>query len=134
MKEIGNGFKKIFRNDKDFLVLMIVLFLFGMALSIHSFLNLKVVNSSMYIGYSDIGEFSGGEFLSLWNSGGYRTGGWADILFFAVFGMILAVFHNFFAVQVYNRKGKGFAQIFVIISIMVAMIAFIFLLRLLGKI
>mgnify|MGYP006974695842 CR=1 FL=1 len=65
MKEIGNGFRKIFKEDKLLLVLMFGLFVFGIFLAVHTLLNFKIGGTTMYIGYSDIGEFSGGEFVLL---------------------------------------------------------------------
>ncbi len=88
----------------------------------------------MYIGYSDIGEFVGDDPLSLWNSGGYRTGGWSEMIVFPILGVVLGVFHNLFAIQAFERRGKGFALTMVMISMMVAAGAFILLLRLLGEI
>ena len=70
MKDIGVGFRKIFKEDKGLLVLMAALFLGGVLLSIHMLLHFKAGGTTMYIGYSDIWDFSGGEFFSLWNSGG----------------------------------------------------------------
>ena len=88
----------------------------------------------MYIGYSDIGEFTGGDPLSLWSSGGYRTGGWAEMAVFPILGVILGVLHNLFAVQAFKRRGKGFAMAVVMISMMIAVGAFVLLMRLLGEI
>lgn len=88
----------------------------------------------MYIGYSDIGEFSGGDWLSLWSSGGYRTGGWMEMAVFPIMGVVLGVLHNLFAIQVYNRRGRGYAVAMVFLSMMVAAGAFVLLMRLLGEI
>ena len=134
MKEIGNGFRKIFKEDKLLLVLMFGLFVFGVFLAVHTLLNFKIGGTTMYIGYSDIGEFSGGEFLSLWNSGGYRTGGWMEMIIFPILGVTVGVFHNFFAVQIYNRRGRGYAETFILLSFLILLGAFILLLRLLGDI
>ncbi|MBQ7802283.1 hypothetical protein IJ380_00200 [Candidatus Saccharibacteria bacterium] len=134
MKEIGQGFKKIFREEKGLLVGMLMLFLLGLILALHTFFHFKPGGTTMYIGYSDIGKFSGGDWLSLWNSGGYRTGGWTDMAIFPILGGVLGLLHNFFAVQVFQRRGKGFAQIFIILSIFIGVGAFVLLLRLLGEI
>ncbi|MBQ3430621.1 hypothetical protein IJG20_00770 [Candidatus Saccharibacteria bacterium] len=134
MREIGNGFRKIFRKDKKILILMFVLFIASGVLALHALFHFKVGGTTMYIGYSDIGEFSGGEFSSLWNSGGYRTGGWMDVAIFPILALILGVFHNLLAVQIYNRRGKGYAEAFLILSLIVVVGAFLFLLRLLGEI
>ncbi|MBQ3294073.1 hypothetical protein IJG96_03020 [Candidatus Saccharibacteria bacterium] len=134
MKEIRAGVKKIFREDKGVLVAMLVLFGFGLLLVLHTLIHFKAGGTTMYIGYSDIGEFAGGDPLSLWNSGGYRTGGWAEMAVFPILGLILGVLHNLFAIQAYERRGKGFAVTMILLSILVAAGAFVLLLRLLGEI
>ena len=134
MKDIRAGFKKIFREDKGLLVAMLVLFGLGVLLVLHTLINFKAGGTTMYIGYSDIGGFTGGDPLSLWNSGGYRTGGWAEMAVFPILGLVLGVLHNLFAIQVYERRGRGFAITMVLLSILVAVGAFVLLLRLLGEI
>ncbi|MBQ1528492.1 hypothetical protein IIZ77_02495 [Candidatus Saccharibacteria bacterium] len=134
MKDIRAGFKKIFREDKGLLVAMLVLFGLGVLLVLHTLIHFKAGGTTMYIGYSDIGGFTGGDPLSLWNSGGYRTGGWAEMAVFPILGLVLGVLHNLFAIQVYERRGRGFAITMVLLSILVAVGAFVLLLRLLGEI
>ena len=134
MKDIGAGFRKIFREEKGVLAMMVLLFAMGVVLVIHTILHFKAGGTTMYIGYSDIGGFSGGDPLSLWNSGGYRTGGWAEMAVFPILGIILGVLHNLFAIQVYNRRGKGYAVLVVLVSMVIAAGAFVLLLRLLGEI
>ena len=134
MKEIGNGFKKIFREGKGTLVGMVLLLIVGLTLVFHTLLNFKAGGTTMYIGYSDIGKFAGGEWLSLWNSGGYRTGCWAEMAVFPILGGILGILHNFFAIQIYQRRGKGYAQVLIFVSILIGIGAFVLLLRLLGEI
>ncbi|MBQ6130317.1 hypothetical protein IJI72_01325 [Candidatus Saccharibacteria bacterium] len=132
MKEIGLGFKKIFREEKGLLLLMGLLFVLGVALAIHTLIKFKVGTTMFYVGYADIGGFSGGDFLSLWNSGGYRTGDYWAVLVFPIMGLILAVLHNMLAIQIFNRRGKGFAQLFLLMSLLVGGVAFGVLLRLAG--
>ena len=134
MKDIGAGLKKIFREEKGLLAMMLVLFVMGVVLVLHTLLHFKAGGTTMYIGYLDVGEFTGGDPLSLWSSGGYRTGGWAEMAVFPILGVILGVLHNLFAVQAFRRRGKGFAMAVVIISIVIAVGAFVLLLRLLGEI
>lgn len=134
MKEVGLGFRKIFREEKGVLLLMVLLFIVGNILAIHALLKFKTGATTLYVGYADIGSFSGGEFLSLWNSGGYKTGDFSAVLVFPIFGGILAILHNLLAIQIFNRRGKGFAQLFLIISILVGIVAFGVLLRLVGTI
>ena len=134
MKDIGAGFKKIFKDEKGIMVLMFLLFVMGMELILHTLLHFKAGGTTMYIGYSDIGGFTGGDPLSLWSSGGYRTGGWTEMAVFPILGVVLGVLHNLFAVQAYNRRGKGYAILVVMVSMMVAVGAFVLLMRLLGEI
>ncbi|MBQ3294457.1 hypothetical protein IJG98_01875 [Candidatus Saccharibacteria bacterium] len=134
MKDIGAGLKKIFREEKGLLAMMLVLFVMGVVLILHTLFHFKAGGTTMYIGYSDIGEFTGGDPLSLWSSGGYRTGGWAEMAVFPILGVILGVLHNLFAVQAFKRRGKGFAMAVVMISMMIAVGAFVLLMRLLGEI
>ncbi|MBR2587503.1 hypothetical protein IKE71_04010 [Candidatus Saccharibacteria bacterium] len=134
MKDIRAGVKKIFREDKAFIAMMVGLFLMGGLLVFHTLIHFKAGGTTMYIGYSDIGEFSGGDWLSLWSSGGYRTGGWMEMAVFPIMGVVLGVLHNLFAIQVYNRRGRGYAVAMVFLSMMVAAGAFVLLMRLLGEI
>ncbi len=134
MKDIRAGVKKIFKDDKGLLVGMLVLVGMGMLLTLHTLIHFKAGGTTMYIGYSDIGEFTGGDPMSLWGSGGYRTGGWTEMAVFPILGVVLGVLHNLFAIQAYERRGKGFAVAVVIISILVAAGAFVLLMRLLGEI
>lgn len=134
MKNIGAGLRKIFRQDKIVLVLMLLLFAFGVLLIVHTFVRFKAGGTTMYIGYSDIGSFSNGEWLSLWSSGGYRTGGWSDMIIFPILGVCLGLFHNLFAIQVYKRRGRGYAIMVIILSMLIAVGAFVLLMRLLGEI
>ena len=134
MKDIGAGLKKIFQKDKGVILMMLVLLAMGLLLILHTLFHFKAGGTTMYIGYSDIGDFTSGEFLSLWNSGGYRTGGWSEMIIFPVLGAVLGILHNLFAVQIYNRRGKGFAVIVLLLSILIATGAFLLLMRLLGEI
>ena len=134
MKDIGAGLRKIFQKDKGVILMMLILLIMGLLLVLHTLFHFKAGGTTMYIGYSDIGGFTSGEFLSLWNSGGYRTGGWSEMIIFPILGVVLGILHNLFAVQVYNRRGKGFAIIVLLLSIMIATGAFLLLMRLLGEI
>ena len=134
MRDIGAGLKKIFQKDRGMVLLMLLLLALGLLLVLHTLLHFKAGATTMYIGYSDIGEFTGGDYLSLWSSGGYRTGGWSGMIVFPILGVILGVFHNLLAVQVYNRRGKGLAVTLILLSIIVAVGAFVLLMRLLGEI
>lgn len=134
MKEIGAGIRKIFREERGLLAMMVVLFVMGVVLILHTLFHFKAGGTTMYIGYSDIGEFTGGDPLSLWSSGGYRTGGWAEMAVFPILGVVLGVLHNLFAVQAFRRQGKGFAVAIVVMSMVIAVGAFVLLMRLIGEI
>ncbi len=134
MKNIGAGLRKIFKEDKIVLVLMLVLLIFGILLIVHTFARFNAGGTTKYIGYSDIGSFANGEWLSLWSSGGYRTGGWEEMAIFPILGICLVVLHNLFAIQVYKRRGRGYAIAVIIFSLLIAAGAFVLLMRLLGEI
>ena len=133
MREIGRGIKRIAKEERGLLAQLIVLFLMGGELILHTLLHFKS-GTSIYIGYSDIGKFSGGELSSLWNSGGYRTGGWLDMAVFLVMGVVLGVMHNLMAIRIMNRREKGYAQTFIVMSMIIWAISFLVLMRLLGEI
>ena len=133
MKEIGNGVKKIFREDRKLLAGMCLMLILGIILILYTLIHFKTSGTTRYVGYSDIGEFSGGDWLSLWNSGGYRIGGWAEMSVFPILGLTIGVLHNLFAARLYMRRGNGFVYILIILSISVELIALVLLIRLLGN-
>lgn len=134
MKDVGAGLKKIFTEERGLFVMMLVLLVMGAELILHTLLHFKTGGTTMYLEYSDIGEFTNGDPLSLWSSGGYRTGGWGEMIVFPILGVILGILHNLFAIQAFRRQGKGFAMAVVIISMVIAVGAFVLLMRLIGEI
>ncbi|MBQ6147878.1 hypothetical protein IJH66_03260 [Candidatus Saccharibacteria bacterium] len=133
MKNLGESFKKIYQEDRGFLGLLVLLFLLALALFIFAFVKALGVGSMAYVGYSDIGKFAGGEISSLWSSGGYRSGGMIDLMAFAVAAVVFGLLHSLISVQIYERRGKGVARMFVLLSAMLVLGAFVVLIRLLGE-
>ncbi len=133
MKSLGTSFKKIFHEERGFLGLMILLFLVGLALFIIEVLRITGGGSLNYVGYGDIGKFTDGEIASLWSSGGYRAGNWIDMMAFPIFAVILCIFHNLLAVRIFERRGKGIAKMFILLSFGILIGTFIVFLRLSGE-
>ena len=133
MKDILDIFKKIYQEEKGLLFMMGLLFFLSLIFLIYGILSINTSGSLGYVGYGDIGKFTGGEILSLWNSGGYRSGGWIELMAFPVLGLVIGVLHNFLAAIIYKRRGAGVAKAFILLSGLILIGAFVTLSRLLGE-
>ena len=133
MKSFKETFKKIYREEKGLLLMMGLIFFLSLVLVVYGILNINTSGSLNYVGYGDIGKFTGGEYLSLWNSGGYRSGGWVELMAFPVLGLIIGILHNFLTVVIYKRRGAGIAKAFLLLSLGILLGAFVTLTRLLGE-
>ncbi len=133
MKSLSESFKKIFGEDRGFLGLVFLLFLVGISLFIYTLIRINTGKTLVYVGYGDIGGFTGGEIASLWSSGGYRAGGTGEMVAFPILMMIFGVFHSLIAVQIYERKGKGIARMFILLTFLLMIGAVVTLTRLLGE-
>ena len=133
MKSFKETFKKIYREEKGLLLMMGLIFFLSLVLVVYGILNINTSGSLNYVGYGDIGKFTGGEYLSLWNSGGYRSGGWVELMAFPVLGLVIGILHNFLAIVIYKRRGAGIAKAFLLLSLGILLGAFVTLARLLGE-
>ena len=133
MKQLAEGFKKIFREDRGFLGLVFLLMVVGVVLFIYTLIRVNTGKTVMYVGYGDIGKFTEGEIASLWSSGGYRAGGIGEMIAFPIMMIILGIFHGLFSIFVYERKGKELAKMFILLSFLLMIGTIIVLLRLLGE-
>ena len=118
MKRFFKTITDIFREHKVLLVLMLILFVMGLAFFIFSLFCLKPGTPVANIGYSDID--------------GYRSGAWGNLLAFPLLAILFGILHNCLAIRIYQKRGAGLAQVFVVISIFLLIGAFIVLLRLIG--
>ncbi|MBQ3430277.1 hypothetical protein IJG21_02535 [Candidatus Saccharibacteria bacterium] len=133
MRNFRETFKKIYQEEKGLVLVMGLVFLLSLLLVIYGVFNINTSGSLNYVGYGDIGKFTGGEYLSLWNSGGYRSGGWIELMAFPALALIIGVLHNLLAVVIYKRRGAGVAKAFLLLSLVILLGAFITLMRLLGE-
>ena len=68
MKEYKEDFKKIYKNERTTLALMILNLILSIALVVVSLIKLNPSSSVIKVGYGDIG--------------GYRDGSWTDLIAF----------------------------------------------------
>lgn len=133
MKDFGQHFGVIAREHRKLLALMILLAVVCLALLITSLVTLSPSSAVVKVGYGDIGSFAGEDLAEMRTAGGYRDGSWVDMLAFPLLALIIGVLHNFIAVRLFVRRGDDAAKAFVIISLVVALGAFLVLFRLLGE-
>ena len=120
----------IYKNHRKLFVGMIILTILSMGLLIFSLFNLKISNSTVHVGYSDIGSYQGGDFDETRGSSGYISGRWVDMLAFPILAVVLGVMHNLIAIRLYKRRGAASAGVFIAMSILVLVLAVLVLWRL----
>lgn len=120
----------IYKNHRRLFVMMMILMILSIGLLVFSLLNLKISNSTVHVGYSDIGSYQGGDFAENQGSSGYVSGRWIDMLAFPVLAVTLGVLHNFIAIKLYKNRGEASARVFVLISILVLISTILVLWRL----
>ena len=120
----------IYKNHRKLFVGMIILTILSMGLLIFSLFNLKISNSTVHVGYSDIGSYQGGDFDETRGSSGYISGRWVDMLAFPILAVVLGVMHNLIAIRLYKRRGVASAGVFIAMSILVLVLAVLVLWRL----
>ncbi len=116
MKTYLEDFKKIYKEERWTLALMIVNLVFSIALFVYDITKLNPNDVVVKVGYGDIG--------------GYRDGSWVDMLSFLALAIIFGIFHNFIAVKLYHRRGAGMAKFFLITTTMLIAGALVVLMRL----
>ena len=119
MNNFKEDFIKICRNERGVLIFMVLNLLLSIALFVFSLINLNPESAVVKIGYGDIG--------------GYRDGVWFDMIAFPTFAVIFGVLHNFLALNIFHKRGSGMAKLFLIITTILILGAFLVELRLLGK-
>ena len=118
MKRFLQTIQDIFRQHKVLLILMLILFVMGLAFFIFSLFCIKPGIPVANIGYSDID--------------GYRSGAWGNLIAFPILALLFGIIHNLLAMRIFQKRGAGLAQVFVVISIFLVIGSFIVLLRLIG--
>lgn len=116
MKTYLEDFKKIYKEERWMLVLMILNLVFSIVLFVYGVIKLNPNDVVVKIGYGDIG--------------GYRDGSWVDMISFLIFAIIFGILHNLIAIKLYHRRGAGMAKFFLITTTMLIAGALIVLIRL----
>lgn len=119
MESFSEIIKKIYREERLMLVLMILNSLASIALLIFSFINLNPNATVVKIGYGDIG--------------GYRDGSWIDLLTFPILAIIFGFVHNLIALRIFYKRGAGMTKFFLLTTTTLIIGAFIVLIRLLKE-
>ena len=119
LTNLKESLETIAQRHPGILAAMITLLALSLMLLILSLIQILPVNApTTTIGYGDIG--------------GYRAGSWLQMLAFPVLALIFGVVHNFIAIRLFNERGATRAKLFLWLSIILALVAFIILLRVTG--
>jgi hypothetical protein len=119
MKSFLEDLKQIYKNERLMLVLMIITLVVSIVLLIFSLVKLSTESIVVKVGYGDIG--------------GYRSGGWAEMLTFPILAFIFGVLHNFIALRIYKKRGAAMAKFFLLATLGLIAGTFIVLVRLSGE-
>ena len=119
MKYFKEDIKKIYKNERLMLIMMIFNFLLALALIIFSLIKLNPASSVIKVGYGDIG--------------GYRDGAWTDLIAFPLLGLMFGILHNFIAVRIFHKRGAGMTKFFLVTTTVLIIGAFIVLVRLIQE-
>lgn len=130
MKKIREIISLIFREDRNFLLMLVLLILMGVVFFVVSMTALKPNMAVVKIGYSDIGNMIGGD--GVVGGAGYRDGSWTENLGFIVFGFLISVMHVLISLGLYKKRGPMMARGFVLVSMGILMVGFLILLKIKG--
>jgi len=133
MKDFGKTIKEIYTEHRRLLLWMIMVLLVSVGLFFYGVFSLDSSSSATKIGYGDIGSYQGGDFAEMQNAGGYRDGGWMEMMAFPFLALVIGVLHLFITIRLYQKKGESTAEVFIVMSLLVLGGAWITLIRLLGE-
>ncbi len=119
MKSFKEDIIKIAQSERGLLLLMVLNFLFSLALAIFAIVKLNPNSLVTRIGYGDIG--------------GYREGPWSNQFVFVIAAAIFGILHNLLAVKIFHKRGSGMTKFFLITTTMLIFGALIVLIRLLRE-
>lgn len=120
MESFSEIIKKIYREERLMLILMILNSLAALALLIFSFVSLNPNATVVKVGYSDV-------------IGGYRDGSWMDLLTFPILAILFGFVHNLVALRVFYKRGAGMTKFFLLVTTTLIIGTFIVLIRLLKE-
>lgn len=119
MKNFKADFVKLYHNERGIIILMILNLLFSIALLVFSIIRINPNAAVVKVGYGDIG--------------GYRDGGWIDMIAFPLLALTFGLLHSLLAVRIFHKRGGGMAKFFLLTTTMLIFGAFLVLIRLLGE-
>lgn len=119
METFKEDLLKIYRNERGILLVMIINFLLALGLFIFSVINLNPNSAVVKVGYGDIG--------------GYRDGGWTNMLMYPMLAVLFGILHNLLALRIFHKRGAGMTKFFLITTAMLILGTFVVLVRLLGE-
>ena len=115
MKNFTKNLRGAFEEDRGAVILMGLVFLFGLVLLVFSLLKLNLSGAMVKVGYSDLG--------------GYRDGNWTEMLAFPIVAVILGIFHNLLALRIYEKRGIGMMKFFLITTAVLIVEIFVVLFK-----
>ena len=119
MKYFKEDFLKILRSERGVLLMMVLNFLFSLALAIFAIVRLNPNSLVTRVGYGDIG--------------GYREGAWNSQLSFVIAALLFGVLHNVLTLKIFHKRGSRMAKFFLLTTTMLIFGALIVLIRLLRE-
>lgn len=118
MKNIKELVKRVYREQRGLLALMIVIFLASLVLFLVAVFSLKPDVAVVKVGYGDID--------------GYRTGSWSNMFVFPLMAILFGLLHNFLILKIFDKKGDGSAKVFGWVTLVLIFGTFLLMGRLLG--
>ena len=125
--------KEIIKEQKSLFYMMILMALIALGFLVYGLVTLSPSAALVKTQYRDIGSYDGGSAGTLAAAGGYQDGAWTQMLAFPALAVIVGVLHTIIAIKLYRRRGPAEAKVFVAMSIIVIIGAWITLGRLLGE-
>lgn len=119
MKTFKEDLIKAYQSERGIIVFIAINLLLSIGLLVFSLVNLNPNSAVIKIGYGDIG--------------GYRDGGWFDMLAFPLLAIVFGVLHGFLALRIFHKRGGGMAKFFLITTAALILGTFLVMTRLLGE-
>lgn len=120
MKRIKEALKRMYFEDRGVIMFMIAVFVCSAGLLIFSLTKLNTPNPVVKIGYGDIG--------------GYRDGTWGGLLTFPILALVYGILHNLLAVRIYDKRGAGMANFFLLTTMVLVFGTLLVLIRLTSEV
>lgn len=116
MKSMKEAFRRMYFEDRGVIMFMIAVFVCSAGLFVFSLTKLNTPNPVVKIGYGDIG--------------GYRDGTWSSLLVFPILACVYGFLHNLLAARIYEKRGAGMTNFFLITTMILIFGTFLVLIRL----